>query len=81
MVIINIVLEGDGKLEYLRNKKVFHTTAPITFSALSKGMESGKPSMSIIIELENDTVVLAETSVAAFLTAAKAFNARYENEL
>jgi hypothetical protein len=56
---------------------VVHVTAPVTVTALDRGMTSGKPSMAFIIPPPNGQTVLAETSMALFHAAAKAFAARY----
>ncbi|MBA7553597.1 hypothetical protein ES705_46191 [subsurface metagenome] len=86
MNIIKVILEGDncwtdlaekikdGKVTWLRGGN-------ISIAALSKGMASGKPSISIRIDLPDGKVVIAETSMRLFLGAAEAFKAKYGAEL
>lgn len=57
--------------------KVHHTNKPIGVTALAGGMQSGKPSVALRIDLDDGAVVIAETSLALFLTAADALKARY----
>lgn len=52
-------------------------TAPIDVGALPRGMRSGEPSIAFCFRLPNRKVVLAETSLRLFLTAADGFKARY----
>lgn len=54
-----------------------HTTEPIGVTALEKGMKSGKPSVAFRIKLPDGKYVIAETSLALFLTAADAIKIRY----
>lgn len=51
--------------------------AKIEVGALDRGMESGKPSAAFCFGLPDGRVVLCETSLALFLTAADALKARY----
>jgi hypothetical protein len=74
---LHIILEGDGAFRDWQNREQHHTLLPMRVSALEAGMESGDPSIMIGIELENGEVVMAETSLRLFLTAADAFRARY----
>ena len=86
MNIIKVILEGDncwtdlaekiqdGKVTWLRGGN-------ISIAALSKGTTSGRPSISIRIDLPDGKVVIAETSLRLFLGAAEAFKAKYGAEL
>ena len=75
---LDIILEGDGAFKDVDPKKLAHTTEPIRIAALEGGMESGKPSLVIGCFLPNNGgCVIAETSLALFLSAADAFKARF----
>lgn len=86
MNAIKVILEGDkcwteladkikdGKVTWLRD-------GVILIATLSKGMKSGKPSVSIRIDLPDGKIVVAETSMRLFLSAAEVFKAKYKGEL
>lgn len=57
--------------------KLVHLTNEIEVGALAGGMESGAPSAAFCFTLPDGRVVLAETSLALFLTAADALKAKY----
>ena len=78
---ITLHLDGDGAFDdYDRpdGPGIRHIpNAHIRIGYLSGGMLSGKPSLVISILLEEDnTVVMAETSVAAFMVAAAGISGR-----
>ena len=87
MNIIKVILEGDncwtdladkikdGSVTWLKDGVV------LSIAALSKGMTSGRPSISIRIDLPDGKVVVAETSMRLFLGAAEAFKAKYGAEM
>ena len=87
MNIIKVILEGDNcwpdladkfkddKVTWLKDGDV------LSIAALSKGMTSGKPSVSIRIDLPDGKIVVVETSMRLFLGAAEAFRAKYGAEL
>lgn len=50
---------------------------PIGVTGLEGGMKSGKPSAALRLDLPDGRIVIAETSLALFLTAADALKARY----
>jgi len=86
MNIIKLNLEGDGCWNDLKDKIntdqiIWMKDGVIHIAALSKGMKSGKPSISIRLNLPDGRVVVAETSMQLFLTAAAAMNIKYEKEL
>ena len=86
MNIINVILEGDSCWEDLADKiksdkVIWLREGVISIAALSKGMKSGKPSISIRIELPDGRTLMAETSMRLFLSAAGAFEQRYRKEL
>lgn len=81
-----IKLEGDGAwpdlVEKMQAGKVIHigNGSHIEVAALSGGMTSGRPSVMFRIDLPDGRTVMAETSMRLFLTAARAFEARYGAE-
>lgn len=78
MPALNIVFDATGMLNDVPAEKIAHTTETIRVGVLEAGMESGKPSVALGIFLPNNGgCVLAETSLALFLSAADAFRARY----
>jgi hypothetical protein len=77
MPVLNIILDGDNCWPDLQDRKIYHHTGPISVAALPGGMESGKTSVSIRIDLSDGSTVIAETSLQLFASAAKAFLARY----
>lgn len=54
-----------------------HTKDKMQVTALLGGMSSGAPSVALRIDLEDGSVVIAETSLALFLTAADGLKAKY----
>jgi hypothetical protein len=62
----------DRKLTWLGNG-----AKPIQVAGMERGMASGKPSVAIRFDLPNGHVVVGETSLALFLTAADGLKARY----
>lgn len=78
MPVMNIILEEPAWPELLDpGRKVVHTKTAIGVAALTGGMTSGKPSVAFRIDLPDGTTVIAETSLALFLTAADALKAKY----
>ena len=78
MPTIRIIFDGDGAFADEPPDKIAHTLEPIRVTALEGGMTSGKPSVCIGVFLPHDGgCVIAETSLALFLSAADAFKARY----
>jgi hypothetical protein len=86
MLHIRVMLEGDGAASDLREagKKPIHlgNEAPaIRVSYLTGGMESGKPSIALIIELPGrDEYILAECSAALFVSAGRIVAAKAKTE-
>ena len=76
---LNLEFDADGKFPELQGKKI-HVTQDITVTTLRDGMSSGKPSVALLIKLDNGEVVFAETSMALFLTAADAMVARHGDQ-
>jgi len=82
MQVLQVILDGEGCWPDLEEKsfQVVHlgNGAPaIQMAGLHEGMTSGKPSVSIRLDLPNGTIVVAETSLALLLTAADALKAHY----
>lgn len=82
MPLIRINLVGDGSWDDLAGKQdqIIHLgndAPPIGVWALAGGMTSGKPSVAIRFDLPDGKIVIAETSLALFLSAADALRARY----
>ena len=80
MLSLKVILDGDGCWPDLVNKEVMVTHNDIQVALLGGGMTSGKSSVSIRIDLPDGRSVVAETSLALFLAAAKAFSAKTEHE-
>jgi len=80
MLVITVELEGDNcwpdLAEKLDTPDLIRGTG-IAIAVLSRGMESGRPSLTFRIDLPDGRVVLVETSLRLFMTAVKAIRARY----
>lgn len=86
MNMIKVNLEGDGCWKDLKSKintedVVWMRDGVIQIAALSKGMRSGKPSLSIRFDLPDGKIVISETSMQLFLNAAELLRQRYQKEL
>lgn len=77
MAVLDIILDGEGMVRDVAREKLVHVTAPLKVGALAGGMASGAPSIAIAVPLPDGRTVVAETSLALFLSAADAFRARY----
>lgn len=80
MPAMNIILDGDNAWPDLREKVADGTlpeTEAVSVACLPRGMNSGKPTVAIRLDLPDGTAVIGQTSLALFLTAADAFKARY----
>ena len=73
MTSLAIILDGAGALKGER-VVVGEFTRVLT---LDSGMASGKPSVGVVVELPDGSVVLGQTSLGLFLAAADAFKARH----
>ena len=68
---LSVNLNGDACWPDLARKDIIHLTETlIQVACLEGGMESGKPSVTIRIDLPSGEVLLVETSMALFLDAA-----------
>ena len=79
---MTINLSGDGAWPDLKDKVVIEADdkKPIQLAALPAGMGSGKPSISIRMDLPDGTVVVGQTSVALFQMAAAALTGRFGDQ-
>ena len=77
MPVLSIYLDGEGMLRGVDVNKIVQLDSPIKIGALTKGMSSGRPSISFAFELPDGRTVFAQTSMRLFHIAAKAFAAKY----
>lgn len=77
MIPFSIILEGDNAWPDLHNKEDVSAGLISSCAVLDRGMSSGKPSVCFRIEMDDQSVVLAQTSARVFCTAAKAIMAKY----
>lgn len=76
MPALRILLNVEGEFKDLKGERTIHLSDPsMAIGRLPKGMESGKSSVVIRLDLPNGTTILAETSMALFLNCARAFQA------
>lgn len=76
MIPLEIILDGDNCWPDL--KATGYRQGELRgVAALPRGTESGKPTVTVRVELPDGTVVLAETTLTLFLSAADAFKARH----
>lgn len=85
MQIMKVIAEGDGAWTDLEGRMadVIHLKDDVVIQvvALSGGMVSGRPSVSLRFDLPDGKVMIAETSVVLFLAAAEILRARYGDEI
>lgn len=77
MPSLHIILDGDNCWPDLLDKELIHYQGSISVAALTGGMASGKPSVALRFDFPDGRVLIAETSMALFLAAARAFRARF----
>lgn len=83
MASLNIIMDGDGCWPELKvgTEAVINAMGPdakpISVALLDDGMQSGRPSVTIRIDLPDGKTVLTETSLRLFVLAGRAFAARY----
>ncbi|BDA74339.1 hypothetical protein CAL7716_085050 [Calothrix sp. PCC 7716] len=85
---VKIITEGDAcwpdLIEHFANDNVIHLSNGnlIEIAMLKQGTVKGKPSLTIRLNLPDGKVVLVETTLDLFLTAARTFEAAslYQNE-
>jgi hypothetical protein len=76
MIPLEIILDGDNCWPDLKEKGYLQGELR-AIAALPKGTESGKPTVTVRVELSDGTVILAETTLTLLLSAADAFKARH----
>ena len=80
MPVMTLNLDGDGAFEDWKDLDMIHLgneAPPIRVTVLPGGMASGKPSVAFGFRLPDRRVVVAETSLALFLSAADVMKAKY----
>jgi len=77
---LKLVMDGDGAWPDLAEtpEKIIHVTEGISMTRLTNGMASGKSSVAIRLNLPDGRVVIAETSMELFQSAARAFRVKEE---
>jgi hypothetical protein len=77
MVGMTLNLDGDNAWPDLAGRMVHHIKGSMAVAALKGGMESGAPSVAIRVDINENESVVAETSLALFLSAADVLKAKY----
>lgn len=80
MIKLDIHLDGDNCWPDLREKGCVEGTLE-SVAALPRGTLSGLPTVTLRVRLPDGQVVLAETTLNLFLSAAAAFKGRYGQPL
>lgn len=74
--MIHVELEGDGAWSDLPEPhKIVHYQKSWRVALLKQGMRSGRSSIALRLDLPNGDVVVAQTSLAAWLAATKVLEA------
>jgi hypothetical protein len=78
MLGLTIVLDEPAWPELAATpERIIHVTQGMQVSGLEGGMQSGKPSLALRLDLPDGRVVIAETSLALLVSATRALVARY----
>ena len=77
MEAMTILLEGDGLYEGVDRSRLREDIAGVTVAGIRNGMTSGKPAVTLRIDLADGTTVLARTSLALLLSAADGLRSRH----
>lgn len=80
MIALVINLSGDKAWPDLDPAKIIHLAndaPPMHVAVLDMGMDSGRPSVALRIDLPDGKTVVAETSARLFVSAALAIKAKY----
>lgn len=80
MVSMEVIFDGDNCWPDLSEMEVVVATAPIRMAALRGGMVSGKPSVTVRVDLPDGSVVLAETTMVLLMGALRLFKAEFGEE-
>ncbi len=76
MPILKIRVDASGLLADVENERIEESN-DITLATLEDGMTSGNPSLAIVIRMPDGRAVLAQTSLALFLQAARIFRSKF----
>ena len=76
MIPMSVRLEGDNAWPDLAGKDLIEATS-IGVAVLPRGMASGRPSVSLRIELPDGQTVIAQTSARLFCSAGRMITTRY----
>lgn len=79
MIHLSVKFDDENPWPDLADQKKLHflRTGQIQIAVLDKGMQSGKPSIVVRIDLPDGTIVAAETSARLFCGAGRAITAKY----
>jgi hypothetical protein len=80
MVGVNLVLDGDGAFPEMEDATIHHFKG-FTLSALKGGMTSGKPSVAVMLKLDDGSYVMAEASLRQLLAAVDVLKEKYKDDL
>lgn len=78
MPILSLNLNGDNAWPDLKDRPVHNYNEPIEMVLLDGGMASGKPSVAIRLDIDGGSII-AQTSAALFVNAARLIEAKYPN--
>ncbi len=78
MAQLTVLLDGNNCWNDLKDKpdKIVHVTEGIQIALLQTGMQSGKASVALRINLPDGRVVIVETSLALLSVTVGAFRAK-----
>ncbi len=71
---LQIILDGDGAFN---DVEIGADGALTRITLLEGGMQSGSPSVGLLIDIGDGQLVFAQTSLKLLISAAKAFEARH----
>ncbi|MGH6967771.1 MAG: hypothetical protein ACREEN_01525 [Stellaceae bacterium] len=80
MIQMNVILNGDNCWPDLKDKKIIHLAndaPPMQVALLDGGLQSGRPSVALRVDLPDGQVLVAETTARLFCAAARAIMAKY----
>lgn len=77
MIGLTLILEGDNCWPDLKDKEFIGIEEGLQVAVLDGGMQGGRPSIAIRLELPDGRPVIAQTSARLFCTAARGIMAKY----
>lgn len=77
MISLRVFMDAESMGADVPREKIVVADKTMRIGVLPGGMASGKPSVELLIELGDGSVVFAETSLILLQTAVRAFTARY----